>query len=239
MIGNNFVFWKVKDYQNKKIAVNYSNGRGKMDIFKKYYRIYQIFNKSLYRFGIKKADKLDLGGIGRGENGWVTVNLASSTDIREDILNINNYCRDNTVEEFLMSHTYEHIPIVKMEVFLNKILKKLKKRGKLTIIQTDIKKVIDLYKEEKIDFYCLRDIIFSPIDKRKLSHDITGKDLQHHQFMWGSEELKKELISYGFSEVKVFDAGFWKFDVSSVGSFQKNEKYFNVEIPNLGIEAYK
>jgi len=183
--------------------------------------------------------KLDLGGIGKGQDGWRTVNLIPGVDIQQDIINIDSYCEDDTVDMFKMSHTYEHIPIVVLDNFMNKLYKKLKKDGILIIIQTDIKSTLDLYKKRKIDFYCLRDIIFSPIDRRKESYRITSKDLQHHQFMWGVKELRDEILLYGFKKTAIFSAGNWKFDIPSIYPFQKNEKYFDVKVPNLGIAAYK
>ncbi len=174
-----------------------------------------------------------------GSNGWKTINLAPGADIKEDILNTDKYCKDNSVDAFLMSHTYEHIPLVQLEIFVNKLRAKLKQNGVLIIIQTDIKKTLELYRRGKIDFYCLRDVIFSSTAKRKEIYKITGRDLFHHQFMWGAQELKSELLSYGFSKVEIFDAGTWKFDVPSDFNFQNNERYFNQTIPNLGILAYK
>lgn len=159
--------------------------------------------------------------------------------IQEDILNVDCYCDDNSVDVFKLSHTYEHIPIVKLEDFAKKLPRKLKKDGKLIIIHTDIKKTLELYRKRKIDFYCLRDIIFSPIDRSKASFNVTGRDLYRHQFMWGADELKKELLYYGFSKVQIVNAGAWDFDVNSVFPFQKNEDYFRVKIPNLGVIAYK
>ncbi|EFK96664.1 hypothetical protein LDC_1316, partial [sediment metagenome] len=120
--------------------------------------------------------KFDLGGIGKGNNGWKTVNLVPGADIEEDILYLDKYCDNESVDIFKMSHTYEHIPIVTLERFIKNLLSKLKKNGKLIIIQTDIKKATNLYKKNKIDFFCLRDIILSPIDRRKESFQITGRD---------------------------------------------------------------
>jgi predicted SAM-dependent methyltransferase len=183
--------------------------------------------------------KFDLGGTDKGKDGWMTVNLLPDADVQDDILNIDNYCKDDSVDMFYMSHTYEHIPIVKLEEFMRKLLKKLKNGGMLIIIQSDIKKTLKLYEKRKIDFYCLRDIIFSSIYRRKENFNITGRDLQHHQYMWGSDEIKQELLYYGFSRVETMNAGSWSFDQASVFPFQNNEKYFSVRIPNLGIIAYK
>ncbi len=183
--------------------------------------------------------KLDLGGIGKGQDGWKTINLLPGVDIQEDIMDIDNYCHDNSVDIFKLNHTFEHLPSVSLEGYMKKLLKKLKEKGKLMIVQTDIKKTISLFAQNKLDFYCLRDIIFTPLDRRKKIFNIAGRDLQHHQFIWGANELKKELLYYGFSEVQVFDAGSWSFDCASIFPFQENEKYFGVKIPNLGLIGIK
>jgi hypothetical protein len=184
--------------------------------------------------------KLDLGGVDKGKDGWKTVNLEPGVDIQKDILELDAYCEDGSVDIFRMGHTYEHIPLPYLESFIKKLLKKLKKGGRLIIIQTDIKETLKLYCEGKLDFYSLRDVVFTSINRQINSYKTTGRiGLLSHKFMWGIEELKKELLYYGFSEVKSFDAGSWDFDFASVFPFQENEKYFGVKIPNLGIEAIK
>jgi len=183
--------------------------------------------------------KFDLGGIGYGKNGYRTVNLISGVDIQKDILELDDYCKDNSVDEFFMSHTFEHILSIKREKFVKKLLTKLKKGGKLIIIQTDIKKVLKLYCKGILDFYCLRDIILTPMDRQIKMYKITRKNLQQHQGCWGAGELKKELLYYGFSKVELFDVRKWNFDCNSFFPFQKNEKYFGIKIPNLGIIATK
>ena len=74
----------------------------------------------------------------------------------------------------------------------------------------------------------------SPKNRRKDSFDLVGKDLRQHQFMWGDEELRKELLHYGFSKAEVVYAGAWAFDMRSEFPFQKNERYYGVKIPTWG-----
>lgn len=184
-------------------------------------------------------NRFDLGGTGPGRYGWKTVNLVPGADIREDILDTDRYCQDGAVDAFYMGHTFEHIPSVQVKEFAKALLKKLKKGGALVVVQTDIKKALKLYHRNRIDFFALRDIIFSPIDRREKSAATTGRDLQLHQYMWGAEELKKELLHYGFSSAEIIRAGHWNFDQTSVFPFQRNEQYFGTKIPNLGVVAYK
>lgn len=183
--------------------------------------------------------KIELGSSVPGGKGWKTVDLRGTPDIREDILNMDRYCEDDSVDVFYLSHTYEHLPLVQLDVWIKKLLSKLKKNGRLIVVHTDIKGSLELYKRGKIDFFCLRDIIMSPIAERKKSFIDTGQDLFHHQFMWGPEELSRELLHYGFSRVERINARTWAFDVRSEFPFQENEKYFGVRIPNLGLIAYK
>lgn len=182
--------------------------------------------------------KFDLGG-NKNHDGYLSVNLSGNPHIKKDILCLDDFCLDNSVDEFLMSHTYEHIPTVLLPDFISNILRKLKSGGCLKIIHTDIKKSIGLYSSDKIDFRCLRDIIFAPFKRRKKLFDETGKDLMNHQYMWGEEELVEELLFYGFSKANSFNAGFWKFDIENNLPNDNMKKYHGTLIPNLGVVAYK
>lgn len=182
--------------------------------------------------------KFDLGGIGRGRD-CKTVNLIKNCDIQSDILDLDSFCKDDSVDEFLMTHTYEHISPAVIPAFLKKILKKLKLTGCLRILHTDAKKTIDLYNKSIIDFKSLRSIVFTPLDVRLRCFEETQKDLQSHQFMWGVDELKEELLFYGFKDVQEFDAGSWTFDINNYFANDKMTSFHGVKIPNLGIVAYK
>ncbi|MCK9441038.1 MAG: hypothetical protein M0Q13_06420 [Methanothrix sp.] len=57
--------------------------------------------------------------------------------------------------------------------------------------------------------------------------------------MWGEEELKEELLFYGFSSVKTFDAKYWSFDFENYFPNDNMNKYHGVLIPNLGVIGIK
>jgi len=182
--------------------------------------------------------KFDLGGV-QDHDGYITVNLTGNARIKENILNLDAFCKDNTVEEFYMSHTYEHISPINSKKFIKNILKKLKNGGKLHIIQTDAKKVLDLYKKEILDFKAVRDIIFTPISRRIKAYKNSNEDLMGHKYMWGEEELMEELLFYGFSKVKKINGGTWKFDIENYFPNDNMQKFYNINIPNLRIVGIK
>jgi len=181
--------------------------------------------------------KFDLGGTTRNKE-HKSVNLTGNVDIKANILELDSFCSDCSVDEFLMRHTYEHINICDIPAFLKNVYRKLKLGGKLRIIHTDAFKVIEMYKKNEIHFRGVRDILFTGYYSR-ISGCINGTDLQGHKYMWGIEDLKEELLFYGFSKVNNFDAGSWKFDFKSYFPNDNHEKYHNIRIPNLGIEATK
>ena len=183
--------------------------------------------------------KLDLGGIGSGNRGFRTVNLVEGVDVRADILEVDTFCGDESVDTFLLSHTLEHIPVHRLNGFLESLYRKLRRGGCTIVIQTDAKRTLELYRWGRIDFYCLRDILFSPRRSRIASVEQTGSDLMQHSFAWGAKDLAHEFGAVGFRPVVAFDAGHWPFDVPSDLPIQRNEHYFGTPIPNLGVLAKK
>ena len=180
--------------------------------------------------------KFDLGGSGPGAGGWQTVNLWAGADITADVLDVDWYAEDEKVDAFRLSHTLEHIPLPELHDFLRALRRKLRPGGVLTVVQTDARRVLRLYRDGSIDFYVLRDILFVCPERRVEGIEATGRDVQQHQFMWGAEELAAELTMLAY-ECEVFDAGSWQFDVPSSYPFQRNETYFGFPIPNLGVRA--
>ena len=59
--------------------------------------------------------KFNLGGIGKGSE-YKTVNLAEICDIEANIMNLDSFCDDGTVDEFFLSHTLEHIPVTEYKI---------------------------------------------------------------------------------------------------------------------------
>jgi predicted SAM-dependent methyltransferase len=181
--------------------------------------------------------KFDLGGT-RDHNEYKAVNFVGYGSIKANILELDSFCYDNTVDEFYMSHTYEHINPIDIPKFLNDILRKLKIGGILKIKHTDAKKCLDLYNEKIIDFRALRDLLFTSYPRRKKIH-IDGFDLNGHKYMWGEEELMEELLYYGFSDSKTYNAGSWKFDFENYFPNDNMQNYHGILIPNLGIIGIK
>ena len=55
--------------------------------------------------------RFNLGGIGKGSE-YKTVNLAEVCDIEANIMDLDSFCSDGTVDEFFLSHTLEHISLL-------------------------------------------------------------------------------------------------------------------------------
>jgi hypothetical protein len=182
--------------------------------------------------------KYDLGGLGKGGDGWTTVNLVDGVDIEHDICDLDGFCADRSVDVFLLRHTLEHIPLPVLHPFLEGTRRKLRGGGRLVVIQTDGRKVLAMHQRRRLDFYATRDVLFSPMVRRTQGiEDTHGHDLMGHQYMWGAEDLARELRFLGFSAVATFDAGTWPFDIPSAMPFQSNERFFGRRIPNLGVVA--
>jgi predicted SAM-dependent methyltransferase len=88
--------------------------------------------------------KFDLGGVGAGKNGYKTVNLVATCDIKENIIELDKFCDDNSVDEFYLSHTVEHIPVTHYKQFLLDLKRKLKTGLKKLILQPKKQMVITL-----------------------------------------------------------------------------------------------
>ena len=178
-----------------------------------------------------KELKFNLGGIGKGGE-YKTVNLAEVCDIEANIMDLDSFCDDNSVDEFFLSHTLEHIPVTEYKKFLLHLKQKLKEGGKIKIVQTDIGRLIKMWVDGKITFRTMRAPIFTPATRCK------SNILQQHQSMWSQEELIKDFESIGLT-AEGFDAGFWQYDVEDDLLPQETKVDFGKDIPNLGVIATK
>ena len=181
---------------------------------------------------MSKILKFDLGGIGYGKDGYKTVNLAATCDIYSNIMELDNFCEDSTVDEFFLSHTVEHIPVTQYKDFLLRMKRKLKSGGAIKVIQTDVGRLIKMWIEGEISFRTMRTPIFTPASR------CYDNLLQQHQSMWNAEELVKDFQSIGLS-AEEFDAGFWKYDLDDDLIPEETKKDFGKKIPNLGVIATK
>jgi len=175
--------------------------------------------------------KFNLGGIGKGSE-YKTVNLDETCDIEANIMDLDSFCKDGTVDEFFLSHTLEHISVVQYKSFLLHMLRKLKTGGEIKVIQTDIGKLIKMWVNGDISFRTMRTPIFTPANR------CDSNILQQHQSMWSQEELIKDFQLIGMT-AQGFDAGFWEYDVDDDILPEETKKDFGKEIPNLGVIATK
>lgn len=175
--------------------------------------------------------KFNLGGIGKGSE-YKTVNLAEICDIEANIMDLDSFCDDGTVDEFFLSHTLEHISVLKYKSFLLHMLRKLKRGGTIKVIQTDVGRVIKLWADGKLSFRAMRAPIFTPASR------CNSNILQQHQSMWSQEELIKDFQAIGMHATG-FDAGFWQYDIDDDLLPEETKKDFGKDIPNLGVIATK
>ena len=150
--------------------------------------------------------KYDLGGTWP-RPGYVTVNLVPGADRRCDITDLDRvHPADGEVEEFLLIHTLEHVPITKYVQFIRDLHRKLRPGGAVVVIQTDTERVIRDYAAGRLSFRTMRAPLFTPEDR------VRDNPLQTHQNMWSAEELARDFRAVGF-DAATFDAGSWAFDM--------------------------
>lgn len=176
--------------------------------------------------------KFNLGGIGKNDPEYKTVNLAEICDIKANIMDLDSFCKDNTVDEFYMSHTLEHIQVTEYKDFLLNLKKKLKVGGTIKIVQTDVGRLIKMWTQGEVSFRTMRAPIFTPATRCE------SNILQQHQSMWSQEELIKDFESIGMKAVG-FDAGVWLYDVEDDIIPEDTQKDYGKPIPNLGVIATK
>lgn len=177
--------------------------------------------------------KFDLGGTRkRTLPGFKIVNLVGDCDVHADITDLDKFAEDNTVDEFYLSHTLEHIPILKYHQFLLDMKRKLKVGGKIRVTQSDAESVIKMWVNGELTFRSMRGILFPPANRAEIS------TLLQHQSMWSEEELIKDFEAIGMI-AENYDAGSWKFDVDDDIIPNATREDFGKRIKNLGVIAVK
>lgn len=174
--------------------------------------------------------EFDLGGVGHGTP--KTVNLVNPCDILCDITRVDEYCEDGTVSLFRLSHTLEHVPSQDYVQFLKDLHRKLKPGGCVEVVQTDVGRVLEMVTWKEIPLRVARLPIFTPADRlRQNPHHL-------HFNMWDEEMLCEDFEALGY-RTEGFDAGSWSFDLIDELFPQESQRYRGVQIPNLGVRAYK
>jgi hypothetical protein len=176
--------------------------------------------------------KYDLGGTWP-RPGYISVNLAPGADRRGDITDLDRlHPSDGDVDEFLLVHTLEHVPVTRYVPFLRDLHRKLRPGGVVVVVQTDADREIRDYVAGCISFRSLRSTLFTPEDR------VRDNPLQLHQNMWGAEELARDFRAVGF-DAALFDAGTWSFDMWDPLYPDDLSHDHGKPIANLGVRATK
>jgi predicted SAM-dependent methyltransferase len=176
--------------------------------------------------------KYDLGGT-TPRAGYVTVNLARGADRACDILDLDTvHPADGDVDEFLIEHTLEHVPVTRYVAFLKHLHRKLRPGGAVVVVQTDAEAVIRDYAAGKLSFRSMRSTLFTPEDR------VQDNVLQTHHNMWSAEELARDFRAVGF-EARTFAAGSWAFDMHDPLYDEDLKRDHGKPIRNLGVRATK
>ncbi|HYH44953.1 MAG TPA: hypothetical protein VEG34_04660 [Thermoanaerobaculia bacterium] len=177
--------------------------------------------------------RYDLGGYRSAANGRITVNLFGDSDIHHDIRELDAFIsEDGVVDEFYLSHTLEHIPVVDHAKFLRDLHRKLRTFGRVVVIQTDAGKVLEAWSSGQLSFRAMRATLFPP------SAQIRKNVYNVHHNMWTAEELAEDFRAVGFA-AETFDAGAWPYDQLDELLPEKTRPYFGFPIANLGVLATK
>jgi hypothetical protein len=90
----------------------------------------------------RKAIRYDLGGS-YPRDGYVSVPLARGRAKECNIVELDDiHAADGEVDEFLLNHTLEHVPVTRYVPFLRDLYRKLRAGGCVVVVQTDADAVI-------------------------------------------------------------------------------------------------
>jgi len=180
-----------------------------------------------------KPIKFDLGGVHKSRDGWQSVNLGNvNCDIQADILDLDAFCQDGTVDEFALVHTLEHVPIPLYSKFLRDMLRKLKPGGMVMVQQTDAAEVMRMWQCGVLSFRAMRCCLFPPAERIKQNR------YQQHMNCWGPEEMGDDFRACGYAAYSLFASPFaWPFDTRD--EFDDLADDQGTLIPNFRIEAVK
>jgi inositol phosphorylceramide mannosyltransferase catalytic subunit len=176
--------------------------------------------------------RYDLGGL-YPRAGYVTVNLAPGADRCCDITQLDLlHPADGEVDEFLLEHTLEHVPVTRYVRFLDDLHRKLCIGGRVVVVQTDAAEAIRQHASGALSFRSLRAVLFTPEDR------LAANPLHAHHNMWSAEELARDFRAIGFM-AETFDAGSWRFDMSDRLHAEDVSRDHGKPIRNLGVRAVR
>jgi hypothetical protein len=154
--------------------------------------------------------RLDLGGLGRSQQGYLTVNLDPTAwpDYWADVTTLRGaFIRDGSVDEIYLSHTFEHIELSKIDGALACWWRKLKPGGLLRIKGPDVEFYCELLRAGTISEEAFIHLVFSHYPH------VVKTPLMGHKWGWTRPFLAQTLLRNGFCDVEEYDAGDWQFDI--------------------------
>jgi hypothetical protein len=176
--------------------------------------------------------RYDLGGT-YPRAGYVTVNLIPGADRCCDITQLDIlHPRDGEVDEFLLVHTLQHVPVTRYVQFLRDLRRKLRIGGRVVVVQTDAAALLLQYQDGTLSFRSMRSALFTPEDR------IASNPLHAHHNMWSAEELARDFRALGF-DASTFDAGSWSFDMTDRLYPAEVHRDHGKPIRNLGVRAVR
>ncbi len=185
------------------------------------------------RFSADAPLRYDLGGYKSAANGRITVNLFGDSDLHHDIRELDAFIsEDAVVDEFYLSHTLEHIPVVDYHKFLRDLYRKLRNFGRVIVIQTDAEAVLRAWHSGQLSFRAMRATLFPQ------AAQIRKNAFSMHHNMWTEEELAEDFRAVGFV-AETFDAGTWPYDQLDELLPEETRPCFGFPIRNLGVIATK
>lgn len=111
--------------------------------------------------------------------GWINIDNSTSPHIKADLVmdgrELDNNFDLNSIDEIYAAHFLEHLTPIETDKFISMCVRILKPGGRLTIVTPDMRKISELYLENKITIEELNETyIFSYIQEslHKSCHDV-------------------------------------------------------------------
>lgn len=150
-----------------------------------------------------KSIKLNLGSGGVPYKGWLSVDLYDKrAHVKMDITKLD--FDDNTVEEILASHVFEHLNPYHSLSILQDWLRVLKPGGKLAMEMPDIEATCAAFASASTgERYGLLNVIYGSVNTNGVGGDdnITSP----HLFGWWKQSLQDHLANAGYTDIEFMD----------------------------------
>lgn len=146
--------------------------------------------------------KLNLGSAGLIIEGYTSVDLYDPrADIKMDVINLQ--FEDNSIDEILASHIFEHLSPHYAIPALKEWYRVLKPGSKLIMEMPDFEKLCDRFLKET-DYYQklgILNVIFAP------SNIVDGKPIEGSNHLWGwwPESMHHHLSWIGYTNISFYE----------------------------------